>query len=125
MPTCPPNLSCSVLGELTRRFTESDVAMMLTLLNAVGLQLRGADPAAMKVGAGWLEWAEGGGLKGGCGTGKVGWLLGCRQLGLWRQPVPRTFAGNSMLYVSCAASQPRDPTAKPFVLLTAGAVCQC
>jgi nucleolar MIF4G domain-containing protein 1 len=43
-------LSCSVLGELTRRFAESDVAMMLTLLNAVGLQLRAADPAAMKVG---------------------------------------------------------------------------
>jgi hypothetical protein len=39
----------SVLGELTRRFTEADVAMMLTLLNAVGLQLRSADPAAMKV----------------------------------------------------------------------------
>jgi hypothetical protein len=39
-----------VLGELTRRFAESDVAMMLTLLNAVGLQLRAADPAAMKVG---------------------------------------------------------------------------
>eukprot|EP00882_Tetradesmus_deserticola_P014563 GHRQ01015491.1.p1 GENE.GHRQ01015491.1~~GHRQ01015491.1.p1 ORF type:complete len:481 (+),score=238.12 GHRQ01015491.1:300-1742(+) len=38
----------SVLGELTRRFAESDVAMMLTLLNAVGLQLRSADPAAMK-----------------------------------------------------------------------------
>jgi hypothetical protein len=42
----------SVLTELTRRFTESDVAMMLTLLNAVGLQLRSADPSAMKVG-GW------------------------------------------------------------------------
>jgi hypothetical protein len=39
-----------VLGELTRRFTEADVAMMLTLLNAVGLQLRADDPAAMKVG---------------------------------------------------------------------------
>lgn len=39
----------SVLAELTRRFTEADVAMMLTLLNAVGLQLRSADPAAMKV----------------------------------------------------------------------------
>lgn len=38
-----------MLGELTRRFTEADVAMMLTLLNAVGLQLRSADPAAMKV----------------------------------------------------------------------------
>jgi hypothetical protein len=38
-----------VLGELTRRFAESDVAMMLTLLNAVGLQLRAADPVAMKV----------------------------------------------------------------------------
>lgn len=38
----------SVLGELTRRFTESDVAMMLTLLNAVGLQVRSADPIAMK-----------------------------------------------------------------------------
>eukprot|EP00882_Tetradesmus_deserticola_P022441 GHRQ01024349.1.p2 GENE.GHRQ01024349.1~~GHRQ01024349.1.p2 ORF type:complete len:112 (+),score=32.61 GHRQ01024349.1:360-695(+) len=42
----------SVLGELTRRFAESDVAMMLTLLNAVGLQLRSADPAAMKVSCG-------------------------------------------------------------------------
>lgn len=42
--------ACSVLAELTRRFTEADVAMMLTLLNAVGLQLRAADPAAMKVG---------------------------------------------------------------------------
>jgi hypothetical protein len=38
-----------VLGELTRRFTEADVAMMLTLLNAVGLQLRSADPSAMMV----------------------------------------------------------------------------
>lgn len=45
-------LARSVLGELTRRFTESDVAMMLTLLNAVGLQLRSADPSAMKVGVG-------------------------------------------------------------------------
>jgi hypothetical protein len=50
-----------VLGELTRRFAESDVAMMLTLLNAVGLQLRAADPVAMKVGAVRLplsSWCE-------------------------------------------------------------------
>jgi hypothetical protein len=45
-----------VLVELTRRFTESDVAMMLTLLNAVGLQLRSADPAAMKVGVGFFRF---------------------------------------------------------------------
>ncbi|KAF8061907.1 MRF1 [Scenedesmus sp. PABB004] len=42
------DLVFSVLGELTRRFEEGDVAMMLTLLNAVGLQLRATDPAAMK-----------------------------------------------------------------------------
>lgn len=50
-----------MLGELTRRFTESDVAMMLTLLNAVGLQLRSADPSAMKV-----CWGEGGAPVGEC-----------------------------------------------------------
>jgi hypothetical protein len=40
----------SLLGELTRRFTEDDVALMHTLLQAVGLQLRSSDPARMKVG---------------------------------------------------------------------------
>lgn len=52
-PAPPPNNTAlclrSVLTEFTRRFTEADVAMMLTLLNAIGLQLRSADPAAMKV----------------------------------------------------------------------------
>lgn len=50
LPVCAAAAANSVMSELTRRFTEADVAMMLTLLNAVGLQLRGADPSSMKVG---------------------------------------------------------------------------
>ncbi|GBF89357.1 hypothetical protein Rsub_02235 [Raphidocelis subcapitata] len=38
----------SFLGVLAQRFTEEDVMILAALLNAVGLQLRADDPAAMK-----------------------------------------------------------------------------
>ncbi|KXZ45420.1 hypothetical protein GPECTOR_55g326 [Gonium pectorale] len=43
-----PGLLYGLLGALRERFEEPDVAAMVTLLNAVGLQLRNADPALMK-----------------------------------------------------------------------------
>ncbi|EFJ47843.1 hypothetical protein VOLCADRAFT_91452 [Volvox carteri f. nagariensis] len=43
-----PGLCYSLLAVLKERFQEADVAAMVTLLNAVGLQLRNADPGLMK-----------------------------------------------------------------------------
>ncbi|GLI60135.1 hypothetical protein VaNZ11_002206 [Volvox africanus] len=43
-----PGLCYSLLGILKERFQELDVSAMVTLLNAVGLQLRNADPGLMK-----------------------------------------------------------------------------
>ncbi|KAG2436983.1 hypothetical protein HYH02_011415 [Chlamydomonas schloesseri] len=43
-----PGLCYSLLGALRERFSEADVSAMVTLLNAVGLQLRNADPGLMK-----------------------------------------------------------------------------
>jgi hypothetical protein len=40
---------CSLLWALAKWFGEADVALMFVLLHSVGLQLRGADPARMKV----------------------------------------------------------------------------
>ncbi|GLC58960.1 hypothetical protein PLESTB_001421700 [Pleodorina starrii] len=43
-----PGLCYSLMAALKDRFQEADVSAMVTLLNAVGLQLRNAEPALMK-----------------------------------------------------------------------------
>ena len=62
------DLCYSLLQQLCARFEEADVALMVVLLNCVGLQLRTEDPAAMKAWVlGCLDRAAVGGWMGEAG----------------------------------------------------------